>query len=138
MLGPDGDPGAVRLGRMLGAPVVSRGRSVLWGRAEVVFVRLPVDELRHAAVLATLAGVSAAVAVPFGAPAPLPWWGRRYHRILVPSQDAARAWGATGVALGRLVVVGEGEGPDEVAALRAVVDEVRAAALGPDIRPRAR
>ena len=123
---------AARWSSVLGAGVATRGRELLG--ADVVIARVPVDDLRRVAALATLAGARAVIAAPIGPATRLPWWERRFHRYLLDGQDAARGWASAGVALGRLVVVAPG--PDEGDALRAVVDEVRAMALRPDIRPR--
>lgn len=79
--------------------------------AEVVWARWPVDDLARVAAATTLAGVAAVVVTPLGPARPLPWWERRFHRYLLPSQGAARAWRAAGVALGRLVVVEPGADP---------------------------
>ncbi len=138
VLGSVAEPGAARLGRLLGVTVLERGRALLRYRPQVVLVRLPVGELGRAALLTTLAGASAVIAVPIGPARPLPWWARRYHRFLLASQAEARAWGDAGIALGRLVVVEPASDAEERHALEALVHEVAAMALGPDIRRRAR
>jgi hypothetical protein len=143
LLAAAADDTAARWARLLdGASVVS-ARTLLLARPEVVLVRCPVASLARAAALTTLAGAAAVVVAPLGEAVPLPWWGRRFHRFIVPDQAAAREWAAAGVALGRLVVVPPAA-PDappsseEGAALRTVLEEVRAMGLRPDIRRRAR
>lgn len=132
------DPAAVRLGRLLDVPVVSTPRALLLARPHLVLVRGPVDTLRRAALLTTLVGARAVIALPVGPASPLPWWGRRFHRLVFGTQAEARAWGAVGVALGRLVVVEAGADAVERSALHAVIGEVLSMARRPDMRRRAR
>lgn len=99
--------------RGLGVPLLTEADPALLRRhrAGVVHVRLPVARLAGAALAATLAGARAVVVTPLGEPRPLPWWERRFARYVLPSQRLARRWAATGVALGRLVVVEPGADP---------------------------
>lgn len=136
MLGAAADPVAARWASALGGRVVVRGRSLVLARPQIVIARVPVAALGRAALAATLAGAAAVVAAPVDAPGALPRWERRFHRFFVERPDAARAWVGAGIALGRLVLVPAGR--DEGSALRAAIEEVRAMALRPDIRPRAR
>lgn len=99
-------------------------------RVEVVHVFLPVEGLASAALATTLGGVLAVLVTPVGAPRALPWWERRFHRYVLPSQAEALAWRAAGVALGRLAVVPGIGGSEAVdgTALRALY--VESAAMG--------
>ncbi len=141
VLGVVADPGTVRMARLLDVPVVERARALVRLRPDAVFVRGPVETLAVAALVTTLAGVAAVLAVPVGPAgpaAPLPWWSRRFHRFILGSQEDARAWGAAGIALGRLVVCAGGPDDEERSALLSVQGEALAMALRPDIRRRAR
>jgi hypothetical protein len=123
------DPLAARIADRLGASRAVSAREP--PGADVAFVVAPREGLvglRRHALDCTLAGVKAVVLVSAGGAAPLPWWGRRFHRILCASQNEARAWRAAGVALGRLVVVEEGPDDAVSAALRALVAETWAMA----------
>jgi hypothetical protein len=140
VLAPATEARAARLAALLGAAVVARGRALLRARPDGVFVvgaadggerprgqREPAgstEALARAAAVCTVAGAAAVVLVWDGTPPPLPWWGRRFHRILCGAQDQARAWRAAGVALGRLVVVEPGDDEAEGRALTALVAEV--------------
>ena len=138
VLGVVADPGTVRMARLLDVPVLERARALVRLRPDAVFVRGPVETLAVAALGTTLAGVAAVLAVPVGPAAPLPWWSRRFHRFILGSQEDARAWGAAGIALGRLVVCAGGSDDEERSALLSVQEEALAMALRPDIRRRAR
>lgn len=105
-------------------------------RPHVAIARVPVEALGRAAVLASLGGAVAVIAAPIGEPRPLPPWNRRFHRFVLADPGRAVAWGSVGIALGRVAVVQSG--PDEAEALRAIVSEVAAMTLRPDIRRRAR
>jgi hypothetical protein len=120
------DDVAAALAAAVGAPrmAASDWRAMRRRRIEVLHVRGDLPTLRAAALGATLGGVLAVVATPTFAPCPLPWWERRFHRYLFDTQDTARAWRASGLALGRLVVVERGDVGHEAAALRAVYAEV--------------
>lgn len=86
-------------------------------------------DLRERALALTLGGAAAVVLTPRFGPRTLPWWGRRFARWVLPSQEVARAWTAH-VPLGRLVVVepapGDAPGlaPGETDALAAIYAEV--------------
>lgn len=136
VLGAAADPVVGRWASALGGRVVARGRSLLLARPELVIARVPVADLGRVALAATIAGAAAVIAAPIGAPTALPRWERRFHRFFVEDPDTARAWVGAGIALGRVVLVSAG--PDEGSAIRAAIEEVRAMALRPDIRPRAR
>ncbi|MDP2315566.1 MAG: hypothetical protein Q8P41_21890 [Pseudomonadota bacterium] len=138
MLAPAGDPEASRLAHLLDAPLVPKGRRLLTLRPEVVLVRGPPSWLAHAALVTTLVGAAAVIAVPLGPAEKLPWWERRFHRFLFASQAEARAWSAAGLAMGRLVVVPPGADAVERAALEAAIGEVRSMARRPDARRSAR
>ncbi len=115
-----GEPRVEGLAVALGARRVGRGRDLLLPRPDVVFVCLPASRLRRAAVAATLARARAVVCVALGAPPAPEAWTRRFHRIVVSSQEEASAWKAAGYALGRLVVLPAWE-PDVLGALVAEV-----------------
>jgi hypothetical protein len=127
------DPATARLADLLAAVVVADGCALARVRPEIVVARLPTAALWTAAIASTVAGAAAVVAVPLGPAVPLPWWGRRFHRLLLPSQALAREWQAAGVALGRLVVVEPGPDRAERAALVAVLTEVGSMARRPGI-----
>ena len=115
--------GGTRLASILGVPLILDAWALRLARPRLVLVCLPVADLGRAAWDCTRAGAAVVIAAPLGAPAPLPWWGRRFHRILLSSQEEARGWRAAGVALGRLVVVAPGDEADERRALQAVLAE---------------
>lgn len=124
VLGAVADREAARLGRLLDVPTLSSVRALFGRRPRVVLVRGPLAAMGRPALGATLAGVAGVVYLPVGPAAPLPWWGRRFHRLLFASQEEARAWNAAGVALGRLVVVEPGGDDLERRALVAMIEEV--------------
>lgn len=128
------DPVAARLGRLLDAPTVSSARALLGRRHEVVIVRGRLERAMLPALVATIAGVAAVIYVPVGPAAPLPWWGRRFHRLLFASQADARAWSDVGVALGRMVVVEPSDDEEERRALAALILEVSSMASRPAAR----
>ncbi len=138
VLSPVADPAAVRLGRLLDVPTVSTARGLLRVRPDLVLVCGPFETMRHAALLTTLVGARAVIGAPSGPASPLPWWGRRFHRLVLGTQAEARAWAEAGVALGRLVVVEAGADAVERSALAAVIQEVLSMARRPDMDRRAR
>ena len=87
----------------------------MW-RADVVHL----FAARPGAVLRAL--TTPVLLTPLGDPAPLPAWGWRFHRLVLPSQAAARAW-VEFVPLGRLVVVETEDPALEIASLRAIYGE---------------
>lgn len=97
-------------------------RLVRSARAEVVEVRAPWARVVRLAVVARLLGARAVVALPTDGPGAPRRLDRLVERIVLPSQDVARAWVAAGFPLGRLVVVPAGEHAAE--ALAAVHVEV--------------
>ena len=127
ILAERGDPVAARWAAITGALLVERGRHLLAmhraSRPEVVHLRLPIPRLGRAALACTLAGVRAVVVTPLGEAAALPAWERRFHRWVHPTQDAAREWRGTGIALGRQVVLPEGDDDALAEGLRAVWGE---------------
>lgn len=56
----------------------------------------------------TLGRVAAMIVTPLGPPVEPPWWHRRVHRMVFPSQIAAREWSAAGWAMGRMAVAAPG------------------------------
>lgn len=100
--------------------------------ARVVHVRVPVSQLLSAAAACTLGGAAAVVVTPRGEPMPLPWWGLRFQRFVVGSQEEAHAWRRVGLPLGRLVVVEDGPVDWQAAALGAVYAEVASMGRRPD------
>jgi hypothetical protein len=117
------DPLSDRLTRLSGGIPVASARSLVRVRPALVHVRLPVDSLAGAAFWSTVAGARAVLVTPLGQPRRLPWWERRFHRFVLPSQEAARAWRSVGIALGRIVVVEPGDDESEAEALRSVYTE---------------
>lgn len=93
--------------------------------AEIVLVSGSDPELARAAWVTTVGGARAVVLFPTGSPRALPPWARRFHRYVLPDQDAARAWARAGAGLGRVFVL-----PAEHAqeALEALIAEVRSMA----------
>lgn len=123
-----------RIGRLLDVPTIVSVRALARRRPHVLLLRGPLEGMMLAALGATIAGVAAVIYLPVGPAAPLPWWGRRFHRLLLPSQAEARAWSDAGVALGRLVVVEPGDDLEERRGLAAVIEEVASMANRPAVR----
>lgn len=111
-----GNPRAARLAAAFGGEV---------GPGAVVHLFAPRAGLGRVALRLSVARVAAVALSPLFPPTALPWWGRRFHRLILSSQAEARAWAAF-VPLGRLVVVEPDDG--EIDALRVVYGEMEAMA----------
>ncbi len=125
------DVDAVRVARLLGASLGGDVRAVVLARPELVLVRGDVEALRRGAWVASVAGARAVIALPIGTAALLPWWGRRYHRLVFSSQPEAMRWVAAGTSLGRVVVIERAAEAVERANWAAIVREVASMARRP-------
>lgn len=135
---PRQDRESAALAELVGVRLLSSPPQLLRARPRIVIARLGPTDIPRFRLAALLAGVGGVILVPDAPAWPLGRALRRFHRILLPTQEIVSDWRSQGVPLARLVVVPPGPRMETRSALLAVLLEVAATTRTADIRPRPR